>query len=314
MPKISVIIPVYKVEKYLPACLDSVLAQKFTDWEAICVNDGSPDNCAKILQEYAEKDKRIKVITQKNQGVSSARNSGLDQITGDFICFLDSDDELSPNFLEKMYDALQKTNADVAWCNLQQGSKKKDWQIKKIPVQVYANVFERFLQENPKMVMFLGNKVFRKDLIASKRFCRDLSIAEDLLFLYEVMYESKKVCHVPEILCWYRARESSVMHEDFSKKVIDGNCGAAVAMFYYFKDKVMPPKTRKILHQKIMKRIFKFCVLEPKRKDNKNVDNWYSVTRPLLGELKAKGIYQPQHLTLKNQLKSWWFLKEGRDD
>ena len=102
MPKISIIIPVYKVEEYLPACLDSVLAQTFTDWEAICVNDGSPDNCGAILAEYAQKDSRIKVISQENQGVSVARNKALENAQGEYISFLDSDDELAPTFLQKM--------------------------------------------------------------------------------------------------------------------------------------------------------------------------------------------------------------------
>ena len=98
--KISIIIPIYKVEKYLQSCLDSVLAQTFKDWEAICVNDGSPDNSGKILTEYAKKDPRIKIITQNNQGPSVARNNGLKQANGKYIFFLDSDDFIHPQLLE----------------------------------------------------------------------------------------------------------------------------------------------------------------------------------------------------------------------
>ena len=128
MPKISIIIPVYKVEEYLPACLDSVLAQTFTDWEAICVNDGSPDNCGTILAEYAQKDSRIKVITQDNQGVSVARNKAMENATGEYICFLDSDDELAPTFFQKMHQAITDTNSDIVWCDFQQGEVKQPWQ------------------------------------------------------------------------------------------------------------------------------------------------------------------------------------------
>ena len=85
MPKISVVIPVYKVEKYLPRCLDSLIAQSFQDWQAICVDDGSPDSCPKILDEYAAKDERIKVIHKKNAGVSAARNDGMKIANGDYI-------------------------------------------------------------------------------------------------------------------------------------------------------------------------------------------------------------------------------------
>ncbi len=124
MPKISIIIPVYKVEKYLSRCLDSILAQTYQDWEAICVNDGSPDKCKKILAEYAQKDNRNKVITQKNQGISIARNNALKQVKGVYVCFLDSDDELEPTFLEEPYKAITKENADMAVCGFHQGTEK----------------------------------------------------------------------------------------------------------------------------------------------------------------------------------------------
>ena len=107
MPKISVIIPVYNVEKYLSRCLDSVCSQTFNDIEIICINDCSPDNSAEILQEYAEKDKRIRIINkEKNGGLSAARNSGFAVATGEYIYFLDSDDWIELDFLEKMYFAI----------------------------------------------------------------------------------------------------------------------------------------------------------------------------------------------------------------
>ncbi|MBO5696399.1 MAG: glycosyltransferase family 2 protein, partial [Alphaproteobacteria bacterium] len=103
MPKISVIIPIYNVEKYLRRCLDSVLNQTFTDWQAICVNDGSPDNCADILDEYAKKDSRFIVVNKKNGGLSDARNVGMEHATGDYILYLDSDDFIHPQTMEIAY-------------------------------------------------------------------------------------------------------------------------------------------------------------------------------------------------------------------
>ena len=102
-PKISVIIPVYNVEEYLPVCLDSVLAQTFSDFEAVCVNDGSPDNSAAILEKYAKKDARIKVVSRPNGGLSAARNTGLENACGEYIYFLDSDDYIHPQLLEILY-------------------------------------------------------------------------------------------------------------------------------------------------------------------------------------------------------------------
>lgn len=113
MPKVSVIIPVYNTEKYLRKCLDSVCNQTLSDIEIICVNDCSPDNSLEILNEYAQKDNRIKVINfEENKGVSIARNTGIDSATGEFIGFVDADDFVDLDFYEKLYNKATETGAD----------------------------------------------------------------------------------------------------------------------------------------------------------------------------------------------------------
>ena len=112
-PKISVVIPVYNVEKYLHTCLDSVLNQTFSDWEAICVNDGSTDLCPQILEKYARRDKRIRIISQKNRGLSMARNAGIARARGDYILFLDSDDFIHPQTMEIAISQIMANNADL---------------------------------------------------------------------------------------------------------------------------------------------------------------------------------------------------------
>lgn len=115
MPKVSIIIPVYNVEQYLAKCLDSVCGQTYKDLEIICVNDCSPDNCAEILNKYAEQDDRIILVTrEKNGGLSAARNSGLDAATGEYIYFIDSDDWIDLDYIEKMVDAIKNNDADIA--------------------------------------------------------------------------------------------------------------------------------------------------------------------------------------------------------
>ena len=116
MNKISVIIPVYNVEKFLPQCIESVIKQNYKNLEIICVDDGSTDNCGKILDEYALKDNRIKVIHQKNKGLSEARNIALDIASGYWISFVDSDVFLAPDFYDIMLNAAKKNNADVIQC------------------------------------------------------------------------------------------------------------------------------------------------------------------------------------------------------
>lgn len=116
-PLLSIIVPVYDVERYLPKCIDSILAQTFTDFELILVEDGSPDNCPALCDAAAAKDARIRVIHQKNGGLSAARNAGLDAARGEWIGFVDSDDYIAPEMYEALYKAVQSTGADLALCD-----------------------------------------------------------------------------------------------------------------------------------------------------------------------------------------------------
>ena len=119
-PLISIIIPVYNTAKYLPRCLDSVLKQTYQNLEIIVVDDGSTDNSPKIIKEYATKDNRIKVIHQKNAGLSAARNTGITKATGKYISFVDSDDEISHNMIKKLFDVLQRNNTDISVCSFKE--------------------------------------------------------------------------------------------------------------------------------------------------------------------------------------------------
>ena len=117
MPKVSVIVPVYKVEKYLNRCVDSILSQTFKDFEIILVDDGSPDRCGDICEEYAKKNNKVKVLHKKNGGLSDARNAGLNMATGKYIVFVDSDDYIDSNMIDILYKRIVDTSADMAICN-----------------------------------------------------------------------------------------------------------------------------------------------------------------------------------------------------
>ncbi|EGP5489252.1 glycosyltransferase, partial [Enterococcus faecium] len=118
MCEISIIVPVYKVEPYLRKCVDSILAQTFTDFEVILVDDGSPDNSGKICDEYASKDSRVRVIHKKNGGLSSARNAGIDVARGKYLGFVDSDDYIEKDMYELLYDNIVKEQADLSICGI----------------------------------------------------------------------------------------------------------------------------------------------------------------------------------------------------
>lgn len=223
MPQISVIVPVYKVEAYLHECVDSILAQTFSDFELILVDDGSPDNCGKICDEYAAKDSRIRVIHQENQGQASARNAALDVAKGEFITFIDSDDLVSKVYLEKLLDAMQK-DTDVTVCkflyfkedselNLQNENRKVDFKSYDSE-SIAAAIFNGIVSAGPCA------KLYRSGVIDSVRFPVG-KIHEDVAFTPIVCYAARKTVCFDEKLYYYRQHPNSTTHSRFTAKRYD---------------------------------------------------------------------------------------------
>ena len=220
---ISIVIPVYKVEAYLSACVESVLAQTYQNFEVILVDDGSPDNCPAMCDAWAEKDSRIRVIHKENGGLSSARNAGIDAAKGDYLAFLDSDDLWTPVFLERLHTALTESNADLAVCQFQRfhGSPPK-----KLPQQAETEVLCQrgaleclFDIRNENMVV-APNKLYRRHLF--KRIRYPLSkLHEDEAVIHEIIGAAKKVAWVEESHYHYRQAPNSITTSQFSLKRLD---------------------------------------------------------------------------------------------
>ena len=179
MPKISVILPIYNVEKYLRRCLDSVLNQTFTDFEAICVNDGSPDKSLHILEEYAAKDSRIKIVTQENQGLSMARNNGLKVAKGDYIYFLDSDDAIHPKLLEIAYTFASKNNADMVCFGFEKSDgieyAPKNINIENLKYKVTDNPLNLALSNSKFRIPFnVWTKFYKKEILNGINFIKGI--------------------------------------------------------------------------------------------------------------------------------------------
>lgn len=203
MSNISIIVPIYNAEKYIKNCIDSVLNQDYSDFELLLIDDGSKDESLTIIRDYAQMDSRIKVTSQKNQGVSCARNTGINLATGDYITFLDSDDQYRPNFLSRMLEAINKTNADLVisgFINIPSGE-----EITKA-TQIYNTVSEIekdyvFFRETG-LLNVPWNKIFRRSLI-TKLFPSNVSLGEDLLFVYDYLANCNKVCFICDCLYLY---------------------------------------------------------------------------------------------------------------
>lgn len=216
---ISVIIPVYKVEKYLDDCIRSVVGQSYTNLEIILVDDGSPDSCPLKCDMWAEIDDRIRVIHQKNKGLSGARNTGINVARGDFVAFIDSDDFVEPTYLEKMYDALQRNpDCSIAGCSC---CKYFDGEIKPIEYDSWIFSNERYVEPldyADRMLLMksqhtVWGKLFKTSVLRNVRF-REGFNNEDILFALDfypqVENDRIRTVEMPDQLYYYRYRPGSI--------------------------------------------------------------------------------------------------------
>ena len=219
-PLISVIVPIYQVEKYLEQCLDSILNQTYRQLEIIRVDDGSPDHCGEICDRYASQDARIKVIHQPNAGLSAARNAGMDMATGEFISFIDSDDYIDPYFYEKMvHGFLNYLEAPIIVCLTYKDENgcisyyNPNWHTTQPEFHSTLTFCEDCILG--KMSVVVWNKLFRSELMKDIRF-RVGRIFEDSLFMHDLYPILKQypgdVVVIPHYLYYYRIRQGSICH------------------------------------------------------------------------------------------------------
>lgn len=211
MQLISVIVPIYNTENYLPKCLDSILAQTYTNWEAILVDDGSPDNCGMICDEYAAKDKRFKVIHQSNGGVSVARQTGLDNAIGDYIIHCDPDDWIEPTMLEDMLNCAVSHDVDMVICDTithMDNSITTSHHNMKNPIRA------KKLQDeiiNLRIHGALWNKLIRKECVENIAFTpSNISYCEDELFLVRLLNKEMSIYYLPKGLYHYVHHKNSL--------------------------------------------------------------------------------------------------------
>ena len=211
-PLLSIIVPVYKVENYLPKCIDSILAQTFTDFELILVDDGSPDNCPALCDAAAEKDARVRVIHQKNGGLSAARNAGLDAARGAWIGFVDSDDYIAPEMYEVLYQAVQSTGADLALCDYAEvdeaGTPCPQMHVSLSEGELTGQ--ELLKRASGLMVQLAWNKLYRRAIFTQLRYPEG-KLNEDLFLIPEVCLQIQKAVVVPKALYYYVQRGGSIM-------------------------------------------------------------------------------------------------------
>lgn len=210
MVKISVIVPVYNVEKYLKKCLDSLVKQKFNSYEVLVVNDGSPDNSQEIVDEYVKKyPKIIKSFIKENGGVSSARNYGINKAKGEYIAFVDSDDYVDKHYLSSLYNTAVEEQADIVVCDLY---KKTDDKVE--VMRGYVNHTEDKIKNLMVAIPAVWNKLFKRELFKETNILfPDRIYCEDLAVVARILCNAKKVAYIDKPLYYYLIRSGSLSHQ-----------------------------------------------------------------------------------------------------
>lgn len=222
MPKLSIIVPVYRVEQFLDKCVTSILKQTFTDFELILVDDGSPDRCGEMCDEYAVKDKRIKVIHKKNGGLSDARNVGIDSAVGSYLGFVDSDDYIAEDMYEVMIKNLEGHEADISVCGMYDCYGDK---ILRQNVALGTFEFNReqavdwFLGSNGAG-LFVCNKIYKREIFKDVRFPVG-KLYEDAFIFIDLFLKSEKVIVCTEPKYYYTRRDGSTTMSKFNKRYYD---------------------------------------------------------------------------------------------
>lgn len=219
-PLISVIVPVYNAQKYLPMCLNSILAQTFKDFEVICVDDGSTDNSLTVLQEYAAKDKRIKVIHQENQGVSVARNYGMQKATGNYIYFMDSDDFICSQWFERAVEIINAYHPDCLMCDYREVTNYEVplCDFEKTVAQKLENPLAIFMQKHSSIYPNLWTKIYKAETIGKQRFDENMIYSEDLWFNLEFLAKAQTFYHLPQKMYAYVKRIDSITASKFTER------------------------------------------------------------------------------------------------
>ena len=220
---ISVIVPVYRVEKYLERCVKSILSQTYKNLEVILVDDGSPDQCPAICDACAEKDARVKVIHQENKGLSGARNAGIDAASGEYLAFVDSDDYVSPHFIEELYQLLQDTGCAIGQCRFSyvKGDGLVEEGDSAFCIYRGESLMEQLYGPEEKATCFVvaWNKLYRAELFKETGIrYPEGRIHEDEATTYRLFHEAKKLAFLDRALYGYYTENGGSITSVFSAK------------------------------------------------------------------------------------------------
>lgn len=230
---ISIIVPVYKVEPYLRQCVDSILGQTYRDIEVLLIDDGSPDRCGEICDEYERQDARVRVFHTENRGLSAARNLGLREARGEYIGFVDSDDWIEPDMYEVLLKRLQETGADIGVCGLWYEHEKTKRELK-LQEDIYDSNDALSLLIEEKISNHAWNKLYKAELFQNISFPEGVFF-EDIVTMHRIIEFCHRVATTQAFGYHYRQRINGICHTHTAKNLIDYT-DAHLSRYYYLKD------------------------------------------------------------------------------
>ena len=219
-PTVSIIMPAKNSGAYIRRCIESVLSQKFTDWELLIINDGSTDDTVVTAMSFSKDDERIRVFDSQGKGVSAARNYGLELSTGDYIAFIDSDDSVAPEYLSVLVDLAEKNNADISQCSLyyryDSGTVVQEKETEDAVYNGHDEIMNAYFSGMVgKICLAAWGKLFRRELLNGIRFDETLTIQEDAFFTFQCAMKSSKIACCNRALYYYYQNSASVMNKAF---------------------------------------------------------------------------------------------------
>lgn len=256
---ISVIVPVYKVEKYLDKCVRSILAQTYKNLEVILVDDGSPDCSGEMCDALAAEDPRVRVIHQENGGVSAARNAGLSIMTGQYFSFVDSDDLVEPTLIESLWLAIKENDADLAICGIKWVTQNREdlWEAKQETVSGRENIAAYLTNHFLEWIACSPcAKLYKSDALGALQFDRNISLGEDLKFNIEYIAKINKVSVIKSCLYAYMDCAGSLTR-NFNRGHYEAICNVYELMMAYLKWAV--PDINKVDVSKVNYKLFAHC-------------------------------------------------------
>ena len=318
-PLVSVVIPIYNVENFLKDTLESVCNQTYKNLEIICVDDGSTDNSLSVANFYSAKDKRIKVISQENAGVSAARNHGIKEAKGEYICFLDSDDFMHPQNVELQVRAMEQSGADLVFCyfkNVAKTAELGDFNtLKPQQAKVSNTPLGDFIFKRSKIDSSSCNKLYKCKLVKENPFKLGISRGEDEIFVLNLLTKIKKIAANPEVLVFFRNRGGSLTKQSISETYLFDHYLSFVSMSEILLRPEILLQAKLNLGQiktYMAKKIYKRFVVHVLRKNKKLAASQHLVDIAIdyLKKLMAAQVFETKYLPWSRQVMLKLFMQK----